>query len=434
VTLRARVAAAAAAAIVLAVLLLVITVPKLLADDLRGELDDSLRRRAADVARLNATVPGQLTEVGAIEGGGLLVQVVDRSGRIVARSSALGGRVLPVDERVIRDRQPRLGDERLGTDPVRVYTAPLGELGAGEASGGAVVVASDLAAVERTVDRARVLIAVCAMLAGLLAAALATWLTRRALRPLTRLSAGAREIGRAGDTSRRLPEPPMTDEVGELAHTLNGMLASLERAQEAEHRFVGDASHELRTPLTALRGNAAYLAKHGVGGDDIPGVIQDIADGAERLSALLDDLLALAREDAAAPLQAEPVRLADLSPDAHIEQDVWTSGERDALQRAVDNLVRNAHKHGTGAVTVTVGGDGTEAFIAVEDEGPGPDDPARVFERFHRGRSARGEGSGLGLAIVKSIAERHGGRVQVDGARFTLLVKELSKSARRTGP
>ena len=429
-TLRARVAAAAAAAIVLAVLLLIIAVPALLAGDLRGELDDSLRRRAADVARLNATVPGQLTEVGAIEGGGLLVQVVDRTGRIVARSSALGGRVLPVDERVLRDRQPRLGDERLGTDPIRVYTAPLGELGAGEASGGAVVVASDLAAVERTVDRARVLIAVCALLAGLLAAALATWLTRRALRPLTRLSAGAREIGRAGDTSRRLPEPPMTDEVGELAHTLNAMLASLERAQEAEHRFVGDASHELRTPLTALRGNATYLAKHGP--DEA--VIQDITDGAERLSAMLDDLLALAREDAAAPLQAEPVRLADLAPDAHIEQDVWTSGERDALQRAVDNLVRNAHKHGTGTVTVTVGGDGTEAFIAVEDEGPGPDDPTRVFERFHRGRSARGEGSGLGLAIVKSIAERHGGRVQVDGARFTLVVKELSKSARRTGP
>ena len=197
----------------------------------------------------------------------------------------------------------------------------------------------------------------------------------------------------------------MTDEVGELAHTLNGMLASLERAQEAEHRFVGDASHELRTPLTALRGNAAYLAKHGP--DEA--VIQDITDGAERLSALLDDLLALAREDAAAPPQAEPVRLADLAPDAHIEQDVWTSGERDALQRAVDNLIRNAHKHGTGTVTVTVGGDGTDAFVAVEDEGPGPDDPARVFERFHRGPDARGEGSGLGLAIVKAIAERHGG-------------------------
>jgi signal transduction histidine kinase len=424
VTLRARVAAASAAAIVLAVLLLVIAVPRLLADDLRGELDDSLRRRAADVARLNATAPGQLTEVAALEGGGLLVQVVDRRGRIVARSSALGGRVLPIDQTVLRNRQPQLGDARLGTEPVRLFTAPLGELGAGEASGGAVVVGSELAAVERTVDRARVLIAACALVAGLLAAALATWLTRRALRPLARLNDGAREIGRRGDTSKRLPEPSTQDEVGELAHTLNAMLASLERAQEAEHRFVGDASHELRTPLTALRGNAAYLAKHGP--DEA--VIQDIADDAERLSRMLDDLLALAREDAGAPLQAEPVRLADLA-DAVVERDVWVLGERDALKRAVDNLVRNAHKHGKGAVTVTVGGDDTEAFIAVEDEGPGPSDPQAVFERFRRGQDARGDGSGLGLAIVKAIAERHDGRVAVSGSRFALVLPAL-----RTGP
>ena len=116
-----------------------------------------------------------------------------------------------------------------------------------------------------------------------------------------------------------------------------------------------------------------------------------------------------------------------------IERDVWTEGERAALERAVDNLVRNAHKHGDGRVTVTVGGDGEQAFIRVEDEGPGPEDPERIFERFHRGPQARGEGSGLGLAIVRAIAERHGGRVEVDGARFTLVVRELSKSARRTG-
>jgi two-component system OmpR family sensor kinase len=83
-------------------------------------------------------------------------------------------------------------------------------------------------------------------------------------------------------------------------------------------------------------------------------------------------------------------------------------------------------------VTVTVGGTGGEAFIAVQDEGPGPRDPEAIFERFRRGADARGEGSGLGLAIVKAIAERHGGRVEVAGSRFTLVVKELSSTARRT--
>ena len=134
--------------------------------------------------------------------------MVDRSGRIVARSSALGGRVLPVAARCAT-ASPCSSDDRLGADPIRVYTAPLGELGAGEAAGGAVVVASDLAEIERTEDRARTLIGVCALVAAVLAAALATLLTRRALRPLTRLSAGARAIGRSGDASQRLPEPPV---------------------------------------------------------------------------------------------------------------------------------------------------------------------------------------------------------------------------------
>ncbi len=342
---RARVAVAAAVAIALAVVLLVIAVPKLLEADLRGELDDRLRRRPRRSRGSTRTVPGQLTEAGALEGGGLLRAGRGPGSRIVARSRALGGRVLPIDQDVLRDRQPRLADARLGTDPVRVFTAPLGELGAGrgERRRGRSS-ASDLGVVEHTVDRARVLIAICALVAALIAAALATWLTRRALRPLTRLNAGAREIGRAGDPSQRLPEPPITDEVGELAHTLNAMLASLERAQEAEHRFVGDASHELRTPLTALRGNAAYLAKHGP--DEA--VVQDIADGAERLSSLLDDLLALAREDAAAPLHAEPVRARGAGRTARSSSTTpGSSGEREALQRAVDNLVRNAHKHGT---------------------------------------------------------------------------------------
>jgi signal transduction histidine kinase len=209
------------------------------------------------------------------------------------------------------------------------------------------------------------------------------------------------------------------------------MLASLQRAREAEQRFVGDASHELRTPLTALRGNAAYVARHGAD----PAVLKDIEAGAERLSELLDDLLALAREDAAAPAQGEPVRLSELAQGADevvIEREVWAAVERPAFERAVENLVRNAREHGNGRVTITVGGENGDAFIRVEDEGPGPERTDAIFERFVRGDSARGEGSGLGLAIVKAIAERHGGRVEVDGSRFTLSVRELSNSARTT--
>ncbi len=457
--LRARVAAAAAAAIVVAVALLAIAVPALLQRQLTGELDRSLRARAVEVARLASATPALLTEPGALEGrltgGALFVQVVDRRGRIVARSGGLGGRLLPAGPALRRalgeQRAGAYGDETLGPEPIRVYAAPLGALGGGAAAGGAVVVAGTTAEIGATLGRARRLVLLCALAAAALAALTALALTRRALRPLGRLSSGARTIERTGDASARLPVPRTSDEVGELAATLNAMLASLERAREAEQRFVADASHELRTPLTALRGNAAYVARHGAE----PGVLADIEADAARLASLLDDLLALAREDAAPPAGGEEVDLAELArevaaSDEHAEvaiepgaETARVRGEPEALERAVGNLVRNARMHGPagGLVTVAVGLDagGARARISVADEGAGlgPDEAAQAFERFWRGPGARSGGSGLGLAIVRAIAERHGGTISADGPRFTLAlpaIRELSRSPRRTPP
>jgi two-component system OmpR family sensor kinase len=441
-----RVAVAAAAAIVVAVVVLGAAVLTRLGDQLEGSLDTSLRERAVEVARLAASTPDLLTEPGTLEGrlGGseLLVQVVDRRGRIVARSSGVGSRVLPQTAEVrtaLQDRRAGYGDAELGTDPIRVYVAPLGELGRGSAAGGAVIVAGTEAEMDDTLATTRRFVLIAAVVAAVLAAALATMFAYRALAPLRRLSSGARGIERSGDASERLPVPPARDEVGELAETLNAMLASLQRAREAEQRFVGDASHELRTPLTALRGNAAYIARHGPD----PDALADIEADAGRLSALLDDLLALAREDAAAPVRGETVDLAELAREAEAGNDeaeavgssALVRGERPALERAVGNLVRNARKHGRGRITVTTAVDGDRARITVADEGPGL--PAALaadaFDRFWRGPAASGEGSGLGLAIVRAIAERHGGRVSVDGASFTIelpALTDLSTGAR----
>jgi signal transduction histidine kinase len=304
-----------------------------------------------------------------------------------------------------------------------------------------VVVAGTTEETEETLAETRQLVLIVALVAAALGAALATVLTRRALLPLTRLSTGAREIADTGDASRRLPAPPAEDEVGELAATLNAMLASLERAREAERRFVGDASHELRTPLTALRGNIGYLARHG----QDPEVLRELESDTARLSGLLDDLLALAREDAAAPAREEVLDLAEVAraaaaEDAAADVDARPApvlGERDALERAAGNLVRNARRHGPpdGRIAITTGTDGGRARLTVADEGPGlpPAEAAQAFDRFWRGSAARGEGSGLGLAIVRAIAERHGGTVAVDGSRFTIelpALKELSSSAR----
>ncbi len=370
------------------------------------------------------------------------MQVIDRRNRIVARSDGLGGRVLPEDaatRAALRGRRTAYADDRLGTEPIRVYAAPLGTLGQGPAAGGAVILAGTTADIDRTLDTTRTLVVLCALVAAALAAGLATLLSGRALAPLRRLAGGARAIERSGDASERLPVPPTRDEVGELASTLNAMLASLEHAQEAERRFVGDASHELRTPLTALRGNAAYVARHGAD----PAALADLEADAARLSALLDDLLALAREDAAAPAAGEPVDLAELARAAADGETrlelpdgpVLVRGERSALERAIGNLVANARRHGPpgGTVTIAAGAHDGRAFVSVADEGPGiPAEQAeRAFERFWRAPGARGEGSGLGLAIVRAVAERHGGTVAVDGATFRIelpAVKDLSSS------
>ena len=211
---------------------------------------------------------------------------------------------------------------------------------------------------------------------------------RGALQPLARLDRAAGEIGRTGDASRRLPDPHGADEVGRLATTLNAMLDSLERAREAERRFLADASHELRTPLTALRGNVAHLARHGA----TPALVADLEADAERLARLADDLLALSREEAAPP-PGEDVRLDELARAARRRRRRRSTpspcpvrGDRAALERALANLVENARRHGRGTVTVTVARqDGAGALLSVEDEGPGitAADRERVFERFY---------------------------------------------------
>ena len=431
VSLRWRVALASAVAILLAVVLLGVATLTLLDNQLHDTLDRSLRARAVEVARVAAATPELLTVPGTLEGrvgsGPALVEVVDRRGRIVARSGALGGRVLPSGpplNRALRTRRPAYGNERLGDEPVRVYAAPLGELGGGAAAGGAVAVAGGTGDIEDTLRTTRGLVAISAIAAAILAALLSVLLTRRALRPLGRLTAGAEAIARTGDPERRLPAPASTDEVRRLADTLNAMLETLDQARENERRFVADASHELRTPLTALRGNAAYVAQHGAD----PEVLAELERDATRLSTLLDDLLALAREDAAGARPEERVDLdalvrgvVDGEPRVVVEgRGSAVAGDPEALRRAIANLVENAGKYGPpdGRITVALNG----GRVSVSDEGPGLDDEAatHAFERFWRGPSARGEGSGLGLAIVRSIAERHGGRVSADGATFTI--------------
>jgi two-component system, OmpR family, sensor kinase len=441
-SLGVRSTVAAGAAVLLALVVVGVGVDVLVARNLHRSLDRSLRQRAVEVAQLSASAPALLTAPGTLDaslgGQQINVEVVDRRGRIVARSLALGGRVLPVDpilHEVTVTGIGRYTGAELGAEDLRVYVAPLAEQG-GPAAGGAVAVAASTHDVDSTLASVRLLVFVAALIAAAASAAALALLMRRALRPLGTLARAAAEIERTSDPRRRLPQAESDDEIGKLAQTLNGMLSALERSRDAERRFLADASHELRTPLTALVGNVDYLARHGASDE----LVAELTEDTRRIATLADDLLALSREEAA----TSPDDVVSLDELARATNDVRVvasarvvvRGDRAALERALANLVENARRHGRGAITIEATARGDLATLSVTDEGPGLSgaDADQAFERFWRG-SEPGAGSGLGLAIVRATAERHGGRAYLDGSRFTVelpRLRDLSESVART--
>jgi two-component system OmpR family sensor kinase len=433
-SLSVRLIAASIAAVLLAVLVFGVGARIIVSNQMHSSLDRSLRQRAIDVARLSVSAPAVLTAPGALEspvsGRQLSVEVLDRNQAIVARSLALGAKLLPRGPEVSAALRGNSGfaDAELDGEPVRVFAAPIADV-SGPAAGGVVLVASSTADIEDTLHQLSLLLLLCgaiAVVAGGLAAAL---LTRRSVRPLSELSSSATTIGRTGDASRRLEEPATPEEIGDLARALNGMLAALERSRERERRFLADASHELRTPLTSLIGNVDFLSRHGAGEE----VVADLRRDAERLRRLVDDLLVLEHESgAAAPEQ--PVRLERTVAEVgagkpnvvtRIEASATVMGEPDALARSLQNLLENAAVHGPpgGRVEISMRVVDGRAELAVSDEGAGfpPGAEEVAFERFWRAEEAAGRsGSGIGLAIVKATAERHGGEVRAGGSTVTI--------------
>ncbi|HYX76581.1 MAG TPA: HAMP domain-containing protein, partial [Gaiellaceae bacterium] len=224
--------AAAASAIVLAVVVVGVGVDVLVSRHLHGSLDRTLRARAVEVAQLAASAPKVLTTPGALDAPlgstQLSIEVLDSRGRLVARSLALGGRVLPAQalvRRAIGRGRPGYANIESAGDDLRAYAAPLADVG-GPAAGGAVVVAGSTHDLQETLSSLRWFLFAAGLAAAVLAGGAVAILMRRALVPLERLAAAASGVERTGDPSRRLPEPAQRDEVGRLAATLNAMLAS----------------------------------------------------------------------------------------------------------------------------------------------------------------------------------------------------------------
>jgi two-component system OmpR family sensor kinase len=263
----------------------------------------------------------------------------------------------------------------------------------------------------------------------LLAGAVGFGLSTLALRTVESMRRRASGIS-LNDPGGRLPVPHAQDELWRLATTLNAMLARNEQAFARERAFVADASHELRTPLTILHTELELAMRAGSTPPEIRRAMASATEESERLSNLAEDLLLVARSDhgelsprsgphSAAELLAhiEP-RLAAQARDQgralRIEPTSGITLEGDAalIERALENLVDNALRHGDGTIVLSTRAvaDGVELHVGDHGGGFEAGFLPGAFERFARGaRSRAQEGSGVGLAVVRSIARAHGG-------------------------
>ena len=322
-------------------------------------------------------------------------------------------------------------------------------------TGDTLVVAQSLQAVERTKHQLIVLFLIVGLIVLLMIAVAARYVIQIGMRPLENVEKTAEQIA-SGDLSARLPDAKPSTEVGRLVGSLNTMLSRIEESfaarSESEgrlRRFVADASHELRTPLTAIRGFAELHRQGAVAGEsDTKELIARIERESLRMSALVEDLLVLARMDQGPKMEIKPVNLSEVVTDAvesaraagpgHLitldaGQEIYALGDENRIHQVVANLLANARIHtpvGT-QIKVSIKNSEKEIQVIVSDNGPGLSDENRekIFERFYRvdpSRQRTGvEGSGLGLSIVDAVMRSHGGHVSVDskvgeGSTFTL--------------
>jgi two-component system sensor histidine kinase MprB len=478
-TLRTRIAAVAGLSVALAVLTVAVGLYVAVRTDLRGEVDKGLRERVRPFvqpppggveggARGGAEGPGPGAPIGsgpppggAPPGGGGegaprglpsrvqpapfggasgYVQFLEASGAVrVPGGQGSSPARIPTTARdrsiARRGSGSALTERTVRGTRLRVLTQGIDRLGIGRH--GAVMVARPLGEVNSELNRLVLILAIVGAVGIALAAGLGAVVARVALAPVRRFTTRTETLTEEGalrgsrlDMSRRL-EVEGSDELGRLADSFNRTLDALERSVQAQRRLVADAGHELRTPIASLRANIQVLGE----AQRLPAAEQeslrrDIVGELDELTALVADVVELARGTSSEGRQADEVRL-DAIVRAAIEraarrggvrfeqrlEPTVVTGQAERIDRAVGNLLENARKWSPdgGVVEVAL----LDGVLSVRDHGPGFDeqDVPHVFDRFYRADGARGlPGSGLGLAIVRQAAEACGGYAEAGNA------------------
>jgi two-component system sensor histidine kinase TctE len=379
--------------------------------------------------------------------------LVDQDDRLALRIWTEDGRPLggdgdlqPPARLPARDGRPAFYASWLHGEPVRVAVSwqPYEENGRGRVL---VQVAESLHKRHRLAwEIVGSIVAAQVVLIGMACAAV-YWGVAQGLKPLNAL--GRAVSRRSHQDLSPLDADRAPAEVRPLVEEVNALMLRLGATLDAQNRFVADAAHQLKTPVAGLKAQIELA----LGEDDLPRVRHSLAQvyvSAERLSRIVQQLLALARNEpgAVAAMQLQSVDLEAFALEICMEWvpqalrrsiDLGFDGEQrpavidadpDRLRDLVNNLIDNAVRYSRegGRVTVTVRDSGAERTLSISDDGPTipPQERTRVFERFHRLLGGKAEGSGLGLAIVSEIAALHGARITVgedhDGTGNTFTV------------
>ncbi|MFI5806607.1 ATP-binding protein [Streptomyces sp. NPDC051561] len=447
--IRSRLALLVATAVAVAVAAVAAACWLLTREQLRGELDNSLRNISAPAYLLQSTYEeclptGPPPDRNALPGTAYLQIVQVDGSRCVARGST------PVN--VVRsDVQValHLSSEALhdGTDsqgqPVRVYTQR------DRATGLTYSLSRPLSETDNSLNRLALVLLAVAGLGVLGAGAAGLWIARTGLKPVDRLTDAVEHIALTEDLTVRIPVEG-EDEIARLSASFNAMTAALASSRDLQSQLIADAGHELRTPLTSLRTNIELLARSDETGRPIPpadrkALLTSVKAQMSELASLIGDLQELARpEPAAGHALPQVTSWHDLTrialdrarlrgPELTFETSLapwYVRVEPAALERALVNILDNAVKFSPPRSTVQVRLHLGE--LTIRDHGPGipPADLPHVFERFWRSESARAlPGSGLGLSIVARTIREAGGeialRAPADGGPGTEAVVRL---------
>lgn len=302
-----------------------------------------------------------------------------------------------------------------------------------------LVMAKDPAMFWQTLEAFRVSLAGIAIVGSALVAALGLWIARVGLRPINTLSRQAQALN-PNQPSQRLEADGVPKELEDLSVSFNGALARLERSYKQLEAFNADVAHELRTPLMNLIGQTQVALSRPRKAADFEETLQSNLEELERLRAIVNDMLFLARADQGATtrdrhevrLASEVRRVADFLESLiedkqvvlRIEGDIHECIESALFRRAVSNLLTNAIEHSRPGdeIVVTIGREQGASCVSVSNPGHPIDDRhlGHLFDRFYRVDASRQNSAGnhgLGLAIVKAIATMHRGTVFVRSDR-----------------